>query len=130
MRERHGRAARRHRRNTHTLAARGRRQIERERFEAVLDESDVHSGLAHDLVGIVTERYAKDVVLDIDAGLARVVVSRQRQREGQGEQQESSGPRPELGLHEVSLETLTQRQSAQAPVFRSYFTSKLSVPAS
>src|ERR1035437_3279165 len=87
MRELYRRAARRHRRNTHTLAARGRRQIERERFEAALDKADVNSSLAQDFVRIVTERYAKDVVLDIDAGLARIVVSRQRQREGQGQRE-------------------------------------------
>src|ERR1017187_2046563 len=46
MREGHRRATRRHRRNRHALATRGRCQIERERLEAVLDESDVHSRLA------------------------------------------------------------------------------------
>ena len=63
----------RDRRNRHALAVGGRGQIEPEAsVSAVLDEPHGHGGFAGDFVGLVAERDAEDVVLDVDAGLSRI----------------------------------------------------------
>ena len=70
----HGRAARCHLRHGHALAVGRRRQIERELGYAVRDKAQIDGGLADNLVVVVVERDAKDVMLRVDARLPGIGV--------------------------------------------------------
>ena len=68
------RAAGGHFGDRHALAVGGGGEVERDLGDAVFDEAHGDGGLARDLVAVVVEGDAEDVVLDVDAGLARIIV--------------------------------------------------------
>ena len=82
-----GRAVRGDRSDGHALAVLEAGQIEHDLGDTALDEAEVDGGLAGDLIVGVGESDAEDVVLGIDAGLARSSCRRKTERRTAGDTQ-------------------------------------------
>ena len=116
--ERGGLASLAHRADRHPLGDRrglGLHEVESQRFEAVLQDAEVHRRFGFDHVGRVAERQPEGVPGDVHAGLARVGVGARGERgesesDCQGEGRSGSGQiswRPSLhgrGEHCPTLE--------------------------